>query len=183
MQKLGAYLARSAGGYVARKVVQSRFLRSAFIRQVSVSYSHCIYVAKRVQFCDLRSNLCAPFSAGMHAASNAHSRRPLYRLALIDGKGVGMIASRPIKRGQLILAESPLFTCPIWAGADLIEEKLSRLSADQRYLFEHLSNAHSGKMHALAGILKTNALPLGVEVEDVGVFLLGCRFKCVAPLG
>jgi hypothetical protein len=109
----------------------------------------------------------------------------MYRLEPIPGAGLGMVATAFIPRGTQILAEPPLFTL----SADFsnptqltaaIEAKVRALSSDaQRTAFFALHNnyATDRAISAAAGIVKTNAHPLGVGARECGLFPECSRFN------
>jgi hypothetical protein len=81
----------------------------------------------------LQVHLVCPFpcSAGASKVSNEHC----FRVTNIPGKGKGVIATRDIRAGELVLTEKPLFRSPSGVSAEEIERHLSTLSAKQRTAF------------------------------------------------
>ncbi|KZP15840.1 SET domain-containing protein [Athelia psychrophila] len=104
-----------------------------------------------------------------------------YIIQPIPGKGMGVLATRSIKYGELILSESPLFTQSHTVAASTIQAALAPKSdADKRKYLE-LSNCHA-EMPPLHGIYETNAFPCGATdtgnaVAKGGIFLEGSRFN------
>lgn len=102
----------------------------------------------------------------------------------IPGKGKGFVATRPITRGELILAEEPLLSQSQPHSNATVLTALSSLSeADQRRYFS-LVNAWIGIYPPPLGIFKTNALPCGendasrgVASDRAAIFLTGSRFN------
>ncbi|TBU60116.1 SET domain-containing protein [Dichomitus squalens] len=102
----------------------------------------------------------------------------------IPGKGKGLIATRPIAQGELILAEKPLFFQSLRHSNATVLAALTSLSdADQRRYFS-LANAWKGIHPPPIGIFITNALPCGendagkgVNAPKAGIFLDGSRFN------
>ncbi|KXN88140.1 SET domain-containing protein 5, partial [Leucoagaricus sp. SymC.cos] len=99
-------------------------------------------------------------------------------VADLPGKGKGLLASRDIKQGELLLREKPLFVVPRQISSSptaLIAGLLAQLGQDEQDTFYNLSYVHFPKhldpdMHqdqvALA-IFQTNAVAAG---DGVGIF-------------
>ncbi|TFK92493.1 SET domain-containing protein [Polyporus arcularius HHB13444] len=102
----------------------------------------------------------------------------------ISGKGKGLFATRPITRGERVLAEAPLITQRQPVSNATILLALARLSdTDQRRYF-NLANASVGLLAPPLGMFKTNALPCGdhdqsrgLAVDTAAIFPLGSRFN------
>ena len=102
----------------------------------------------------------------------------------IPGKGQGLIASRPIVTGELVLSEAPLITQRRPVTNATILATLSYLTdTDQRRYFA-LANAWRGVHPPPLGIFTTNCLPCGDNDQSRGlsagsaaIFLLGSRFN------
>jgi hypothetical protein len=99
----------------------------------------------------------------------------LYILTPIPGKGQGLIAVQDISKGTRILFEKPLFRIPRFgleqpAIEKVIISKLNLLSQDDQRTFLSLYNNTPGASYPLAGIAKTNALPLGTDASEGGLF-------------
>lgn len=108
----------------------------------------------------------------------------------IPGKGRGLVASRPVKRGELLFAESPVFTFPIspLPSNSEIMVALSQRSREQQQQYFALSNSFKGKSSILPalGIFMTCHLafkrPVGDNVDEEeeergGIFLFGSYFN------
>ena len=114
--------------------------------------------------------------------------KELYSLESIPGKGKGIVAARDISRGTRIISEKPLFVAPGFkahqSAEKLIASKLKQLSRDQQRAFLSLHNNYPGITTPFAGIVRTNALPLGPGASDGGLFLdcsrinHACRPNC-----
>ncbi|KAF9485877.1 hypothetical protein BDN70DRAFT_970007, partial [Pholiota conissans] len=102
----------------------------------------------------------------------------IFTVVDLPGKGKGAIATRNIKRGEVVLREKPLFVVPLrinTSPADLIAAQLVNLSPADRAAFNNLSyvnfpahldpSEHPDQV-ALA-IFQTNAVSAG---ENVGIF-------------
>eukprot|EP00392_Amoebophrya_sp_AT5.2_P002398 g2403.t1 len=114
---------------------------------------------------------------------------PCYTIAEVPGqnKGRGLIATRDIKRGELIIAEKPVLFAPGTTGFSAVlarkswEERLQRdflrLPAERQRDVMQLHDKAAGAGGAdkttktLAGIFATNGLPQGVGSTD-GVLCL-----------
>ncbi|XWX00673.1 hypothetical protein V2A60_008774 [Cordyceps javanica] len=100
----------------------------------------------------------------------------------IPGKGKGIVATTKIPKGTRILAESPLFIVqkkqpnPQVAGVDICRE-IERLSDKQKQDFFALHNSHENRHIPELGICKTNALPLGSDATEGGLFLQASRIN------
>lgn len=107
-----------------------------------------------------------------------------YDIKPIDGKGVGAIATRPIKFGELVLSEQPLFAQSLLPIARLptIMRNLAAKSELEKRQYLELANCHVGTKHPLLGIFDTNALPCGSTggantASEGAIFLEACRFN------
>lgn len=83
------------------------------------------------------------------------------------GKGVGIFATRDIKRGECILSEKPL----VFASRNLIKTQraIDAMTDLDKKSFFALHNIHSDVPTAF-GIVRTNALPLGANAVDCAVY-------------
>ncbi|KAH9852355.1 SET domain-containing protein [Lenzites betulinus] len=110
--------------------------------------------------------------------------RLLYISHHSNRKGQGLVASRAISRGELILAESPLIVQGQLYTNDTILTALAALSKAQQREYFALANAHPGVHPPPLGVFKTNVLPCGDHNALTGasasigaVFALGSRFN------
>ncbi|KAI1794323.1 SET domain-containing protein [Ganoderma leucocontextum] len=102
----------------------------------------------------------------------------------VPGKGQGVVAMRPIARGELILAEAPLLTqSQPHSNATVLAALTSLSDPDQRQFFS-LANAWRGTYPPPLGIFKTNGLPCGDHDTSRGqaagsaaIFAIGSRFN------
>ncbi|MCJ1328294.1 hypothetical protein MMC10_004970 [Thelotrema lepadinum] len=102
---------------------------------------------------------------------------PVFALQSLPGRGLGLIATQEIPKGCRILAEKPIFTMPSQARNNneaqisaIIVAKLRDVSKDAQRNFFALHNNFVGSLSPFLGIAKTNALPLGVEAVEAGIF-------------
>ncbi|KAG9494754.1 hypothetical protein J7337_013893 [Fusarium musae] len=129
-----------------------------------------------------RNDYFSPSSPlGTDATKNAYVIRP------VQGKGQGLFATSKIHKGTRILSEAPIFKIPrdepdIEVVDHAIIRALKILDRDHQRAFFGLHNAY-GKSHTpFLGIARTNALPLGSEAREVGIFLDAsrCNHSCQA---
>ncbi|CDO71130.1 hypothetical protein BN946_scf184844.g134 [Trametes cinnabarina] len=109
-----------------------------------------------------------------------------YSLQDVPGKGKGLVASRAISRGELILSEAPLIQQDRSYSNASILRALAPVSEQQQREYFSLANAHKGNrsIPPPLGIFKTNALPCGDHsvlegsaATHAAVFVLGSRFN------
>lgn len=102
-----------------------------------------------------------------------------YSIRPIDGKGMGIVARKPIASGKLILSERPLFTQPLLRGLPTILKALSPKTTTEKKQFLELTNCHVGSKHPFVGIFDSNAFPCGEKgvATKAGLFLQGARFN------
>ena len=86
------------------------------------------------------------------------------------GKGLSMFATRQIKRGELIIAEKPLFTYQQGVDANTLNKIMSKLSASDSEKFFQLADCHTPNAKTAIGITLTNSLPLGNGSSSRGIF-------------
>ncbi|KAK1749818.1 SET domain-containing protein 5 [Echria macrotheca] len=122
----------------------------------------------------------------LNAPSHAPSQSPatgLYRIQAVPGKGQGMVATSKIPRGTRILSEAPAITTPgglehqIGRFQTIISRQLDKLDDQTRHRFYALHNNYEGVFPPIAGIFKTNALPLGHKASEGGIFLEASRIN------
>ena len=106
----------------------------------------------------------------------------LYIVKSIPEKGLGLIATQTIPRGNRILSEKPIFTVSrIGDNHDLINQlianKLKQVSRKNQRAFLSLHNNFRGSLGPFLGIVKTNALPLGPDAIEGGLFLQASRIN------
>ncbi|KAF9569532.1 hypothetical protein EC968_002576 [Mortierella alpina] len=95
-----------------------------------------------------------------------------YVLKEAPGKGIGMFATRDIKKGECILSEKPL----VFATRDLRRTQLAidAMTESDKESFFALHNIHSDVSTAF-GIVRTNGLPLGAQSTDCAVYKILSR--------
>ncbi|KAK6591858.1 set domain-containing protein 5 [Botrytis cinerea] len=92
----------------------------------------------------------------------------MYSIREVPKKGKGLIATRMIPMGTCILSEEPIIRVPeaahdIQSLQTSIHEQINSLNPEQRQAFLSMHNIHAGDAVPLyLGIIRTNALPLGI---------------------
>ncbi|KAK3823217.1 MAG: hypothetical protein J3Q66DRAFT_310048 [Benniella sp.] len=92
-------------------------------------------------------------------------------------KGRGMFATRNIKRGECIIAESPLLYVRHNSSMTGNTAAVEALSKKNKKYFYALHNAFADELSQDAGIIRTNALPLGPESLDGAVYRVISRIN------
>jgi hypothetical protein len=110
------------------------------------------------------------------------SSEKLYTIQPIHGKGTGWIATSKLTRGTRILSEPPLFKVPrdtndFQLAERIVVKGLKTLNKDQQRAFFSLHNAHQDNDSSFLGIARTNALPLGPNATEGGLFLEASRIN------
>ncbi|GAA5851351.1 hypothetical protein JCM5353_008960 [Sporobolomyces roseus] len=94
----------------------------------------------------------------------------------IEGKGMGVVATRDIKARELILKETPLFIWDHAKGTSGLEASVNALpDLKKTAYYSHFAADPHKKLSKAAAIFQTNCLPLIGNVK--GVFDIGCRFN------
>ena len=105
---------------------------------------------------------------------------PAFKIDATPGlkKGMGMFATRPIARGELILFEKPVLTIDSLQVWSEMIGKFARLTDTHRNAFYALSNCLTDESAPRElGIIKTNGLPLGKDAVATGVFATIARIN------
>eukprot|EP00931_Biecheleriopsis_adriatica_P095985 TRINITY_DN69633_c0_g1_i1.p1 TRINITY_DN69633_c0_g1~~TRINITY_DN69633_c0_g1_i1.p1 ORF type:complete len:273 (+),score=33.85 TRINITY_DN69633_c0_g1_i1:40-858(+) len=117
-----------------------------------------------------------------------------FGVAEIPGRGVGVVATRDISVGELVLAESPVISfrgSDIWwmrdaqAQFDSLPPRVQEQILSLCDAFQLVDEIFPGGVHkTLEGILKTNAYMRGSKSDDGVLCLTTSRFNhsCVANL-
>lgn len=99
-----------------------------------------------------------------------------YKICESPGRGMGLFANRPIKRGELIISEKPMVTLNNgYNTANTLEQRIEKLSQAEKDMFYSLSNSWPLISPKCMGIFKTNALPLGVDSPTGAIFPIIAR--------
>lgn len=113
----------------------------------------------------------AKTSPSSTAASN--SEDILWKLEPIPGKGKGLVATRDISPGTLILSDPPLITTDVITSVETTEKDLAQslkaLPKDSQRAYLSLHNNYPGK-NPLSNIVRSNGYPLGPGSNVGGVF-------------
>lgn len=127
-----------------------------------------------------RSSLCRSRS-GQGAEASASLAGPPFRVGPLDGKGIGVVASRDIKAGELLSSEAPVV---YWDSNDSwltrsrsIQKQFDGLPPQTRDAVLELHDAHAvGGQKTLGGIVSTNSHTK--KGTSAGVLCLECsRFN------
>ncbi|KAJ7625287.1 hypothetical protein DFH06DRAFT_1104032 [Mycena polygramma] len=107
-------------------------------------------------------------------------QKPAYKIRQVEGKGFGMVATRPIKAGELVIAERPLYvqrfdeialqnpTDYTHFNGRLILGALEGLAPASQDALRALKNVQGAENHVLWGILKTNAIQHHMDADYQG---------------
>ncbi|KAF2477434.1 SET domain-containing protein [Lindgomyces ingoldianus] len=106
----------------------------------------------------------------------------LYTIQEIAGKGRGVLAATSITKGTRIISEPPLFR--VFRGGsskeqlhEAILKTIADLNGEQRQQFLALHNAFDDESGPELGRVRTNALPLGSDAIEGGIFLDSSRIN------
>jgi hypothetical protein len=115
----------------------------------------------------------APIDGNQVHGDVIKSRTDIWTLSPIPGKGKGLIASKDISRGTLVLSDAPLLKTDVITSMETVEKDLVRalkvLPKDHQRAFLSLHNNYPGK-NPLSNIIRSNGYPLGPGSEVGGVF-------------
>ncbi|KAF9361827.1 hypothetical protein BGX34_006874 [Mortierella sp. NVP85] len=92
-------------------------------------------------------------------------------------KGKSMFAARDIKRGELIIAESPLVYIPEHNEAESIRAVEALSKKNKKYFYALHSVYSEDEMSLIYGIVRTNAFPLGPDSPDSAVYRVISRIN------
>lgn len=116
---------------------------------------------------------------------NVEEHEETFHVQQIPGKGKGIVAARPIRRGEYLFSEPPLFTLPTSPTNSSILGALTKCTREEQRQYFALANSYRTKFLPALAIFETNFLLLGrgslepdAKQQDVaGIFLLGSRFN------
>lgn len=108
----------------------------------------------------------------------------MYAIEDVPGKGKGLIATEDIPKGTRIISEKPVITLS-QNLADIeqlqvqINQQVSSLSKDQQREFLSMDNIYpyTDSTERWRGIIRTNALPVGPQLDAGGIFFKACRIN------
>jgi len=114
----------------------------------------------------------------------------------LEGKGLGIVATRTIPRGQRILSEAPflvIYHSEIFPWEKQLDEfrnggivpsaferqVLAKLldSPETHQAFWALCDSHSRNERTACGVMLSNSLSMGPRLQDSGMLALGSRFN------
>lgn len=98
-----------------------------------------------------------------------------YRIGPTPHNGLGLFATRPIKAGELIIAERPLF---IATNPRTINAAVDKLNLEKKAAFFSLVDSFSTSSQPdPVTIFRTNALPSGTAHDEGRVYEIICRIN------
>lgn len=117
--------------------------------------------------------------------TNIEEHEETFYVQQIPNKGKGIVAARPIRRGEYLFSEAPLFTLPPSPTNSMVLGALSKCTREEQCQYFSLANSYRTKLLPAVAIFETNFLLLGRGVlqgksnhqDSAGVFLLGSRFN------
>ncbi|KAI8936707.1 hypothetical protein NX059_007099 [Plenodomus lindquistii] len=108
----------------------------------------------------------------------------MYTIQNVPGKGKGLVATDDIPKGTRITSEKPIMTMSHSATSMeqleiRIVQKLNNLSSHQQQDFLSMANIYPYTTAAQRnlGILRTNGLPTGSDLQTAGIFSIACRIN------
>jgi hypothetical protein len=105
----------------------------------------------------------------------------LFTIEAIPSKGKGLVASKAIPAGTLLISEPPLFTTASLTNAETIEKDLQAIvralpkEGQKAFLFLH--NNFPGQPNPFSNIIRSNGYPLGPNSDVGGIFPLIARMN------
>lgn len=116
---------------------------------------------------------------------NLEEQEETFHVQDTPDKGRGLIAARPIRRGEFLFSESPLFTLPPSPNNSTVLGALAKCTREEQRQYFLLANSYRGKLLPALAIFETNFLLLGngtlraspKQQEVAGIFLLASRFN------
>jgi hypothetical protein len=116
---------------------------------------------------------------GEYAKMSSSANDLMYALQEVPGKGEGLVATRKIpmlsEESIVRVPEAMLDSQTLLAP---IRRQVDALTPNQRRAFLCMHNIHADNAASgYLGIIRTNALPFGEDVREVGIFLDACRIN------
>jgi len=108
--------------------------------------------------------------------NNNNDDQIAYKIQNSTDKDKGLFANRPIRRGELIISEKPLFTLNKYGYVSVqntineLEKKVEKLSKSDQDSFNSLHNSWPMIPSKSLATFKTNALPLGHDSPIGAIF-------------
>ncbi|GCA63602.1 hypothetical protein KIPB_010865, partial [Kipferlia bialata] len=106
---------------------------------------------------------------------------PCYKLVPHPSFGMGMVATRDILQGEVILTETPLLYMPMEdvESESEILERLAELTEEEQAAFWALCDmdASEGVPKTACGVVNTNAFTSGVNSDHSATYRLISRFN------
>lgn len=109
--------------------------------------------------------------------------QPIYSIEDIPGKGKGLVATKDIPKGARIISDNPIISVghvPSTEQVDIhIYQRVTSLSEDEQREFFSMDNIYpyTNSAERSRGIFRTNALPMGPDLDTGGIFFKACRIN------
>ncbi|KAI0346654.1 SET domain-containing protein [Trametopsis cervina] len=116
---------------------------------------------------------------------NIEEQEETFHIQDVPNKGKGLVAARPIRRGEFLFSETPLFTLPPSPTNSMVLGALAKCTREQQCEYFTLANSYRKKLLPALAIFETNFLLLGrgllkadpQAAESAGIFLQASRFN------
>lgn len=99
-----------------------------------------------------------------------------YRICPVDGKGLGMLATKKFSRGEQVFSEKPLIRTTRAANNRMAFEQYDMLGKLDQEKIQALANIQPEKAQPL-GAIWTNAIALRGTEEEIGLFAMASRMN------
>lgn len=111
------------------------------------------------------------------AAQATPSPPPPFKIVPIDQKGLGMVATTSLTRGNVILIEAPIIRTVRSSSNSMAQSQFYKLSQEDKDKVLALANIHDPNIKPLRGIMWTNSIGLRGTDEGVGLFITASRIN------
>ncbi|KAI0090417.1 SET domain-containing protein [Irpex rosettiformis] len=116
---------------------------------------------------------------------NIEEHEETFYVQQVPNKGQGIVAARPILRGEYLFSEPPLFTLSTSPTNSQILGALAKCTREEQCQYFALANSYRTKLLPALAIYETNFLLLGrgslqpdaKQQDTAGIFILGSRFN------
>ncbi|KAG9250609.1 uncharacterized protein F5Z01DRAFT_640188 [Emericellopsis atlantica] len=112
----------------------------------------------------------------LQGSSVSTASNSTYRITDIPGKGLGLIATRQLKRGQRILTDTPLIRTHMTDKSTVSIAQFNSLSISDQDQVLSLTNIWK-QDHPVVGIIWTNSIPFTNDGNEAGLFPLASRIN------
>jgi hypothetical protein len=114
----------------------------------------------------------------------ANSKRQPWKTAQIDGKGMGLVATRKLKRGDLVMAHTPFLLSHMENVLSTMErERFLRIAVDQlpkesQEIYLNLAKIYNEPSVVIQDVVKANAFEISVGgTQHLAVFPEASRYN------